>query len=94
MRDALFDEGIDLRTNLSQFYQGVTGGGLRQAFPYGLKFDYFGTIEFEKLIGWEGLFVNLHGESRFGQSVNPYVGSMIPANFALEFPKPTGMPRP
>jgi porin len=89
-RDTLFDDGIDLRTNLSQFYQGVTSGGLRQTFPYGLKFDYFGTIEFEKLIGWEGLFVNLHGESRFGQSVNANVGSMIPANFALEFPKPHG----
>ena len=89
-RDALFDEGIDLRTNLSQFYQGVTSGGLRQTFPYGLKFDYFGTIEGEKLVGWEGLFVNLHGESRFGQSVNRDVGSLVPANFALEFPKPTG----
>ena len=89
-RDALFDAGIDLRTNLSQFYQGVTSGGLRQTFPYGLKFDYFGTIEAEKLLGWEGLFVNLHGESRFGQSVNRDVGSLIPANFALEFPKPTG----
>src|SRR5207253_453307 len=44
-RDALFDDGIDLRTNLSQFYQGLTSGGLRQTFPYGLKFDYFGTIE-------------------------------------------------
>ena len=89
-RDALFDAGIDLRTNLSQFYQGVTSGGLRQTFPYGLKFDYFGTIEAEKLFGWEGLFVNLHGESRFGQSVNRYVGSFVPANFALEFPKPAG----
>jgi porin len=89
-RDALFDAGIDLRTNLSQFYQGVTSGGLRQTFPYGLKFDYFGTIEGEKLVGWEGLFVNLHGESRFGQSVNQNVGSLVPANFALEFPKPVG----
>ena len=89
-RDALFDEGIDLRTNLSQFYQGVTGGGLRQSFPYGLKFDYFGTIEAEKLFGWEGLFVNLHGESRFGESINRDVGSLVPANFALEFPKPVG----
>ena len=89
-RDALFDAGIDLRTNLSQFYQGVTSGGLRQTFPYGLKFDYFGTIEGEKLVGWEGLFVNLHGESRFGQSVNRDVGSLVPANFALEFPKPAG----
>jgi porin len=89
-RDDLFDAGIDLRTNLSQFYQGVTSGGLRQTFPYGLKFDYFGTIEGEKLVGWEGLFVNLHGESRFGQSINRDVGSLVPANFALEFPKPVG----
>ena len=68
----------------------MTSGGLRQTFPYGLKFDYFGTIEAEKLFGWEGLFINLHGESRFGQSVNRDTGSLIPANFALEFPKPTG----
>ena len=68
----------------------MTSGGLRQTFPYGLKFDYFGTIEGEKLLGWEGLFVNLHGESRFGQSVNRDVGSLVPANFALEFPKPAG----
>lgn len=89
-RDILFDNGVDLRTSLSQFYQGVTSGGLRQTFPYGLKFDYFGTIEAEKLLGWEGLFINLHGESRFGGSVNRDVGSLVPANFALEFPKPTG----
>jgi porin len=89
-RDALFDDGIDLRTNLSQFYQGVTGGGLRPGFGYGLKFDYFGTIEGETLFGWEGLFVNLHGESRFGQSINSQVGALLPANFALEFPKPAG----
>jgi porin len=89
-RDALFDAGIDLRTNLSQFFQGVASGGLRQTFPYGLKFDYFGTIEGEKLVGWEGLFVNLHAESRFGQSVNRDAGSLVPANFALEFPKAAG----
>jgi porin len=89
-RDVLFNDGIDLRTNVSQFYQGTTSGGLRQTFPYGLKFDYWVTIEAEKLIGWEGLFINLHGESRFGQSINHDVGSLVPANFALEFPKPTG----
>jgi porin len=90
VRDGLFDLGLDFRTNLSQFYQGVTGGGLRQTFPYGLKLDYFGTIEAEKLLGWEGLFINLHGESRFGGSINRDVGAFVPANFALEFPKPTG----
>jgi len=89
-RDALFDEGIDFRSNLSLFCQGVTAGGLSQSFRYGLKFDYFGTIEVEKLLGWEGLFINLHGESRFGESINSDVGSLVPANFALEFPKPVG----
>ncbi len=91
-RDALFETGIDLRTNLSQFYQGTTSGGLRQGrlHPTAIKFDYFGTIEAEKLLGWEGLFINLHGESRFGESINRDVGSLIPANFALEFPRPTG----
>ena len=89
-RDSLFDTGIDLRTDLSQFYQGTTSGGLRQTFPYGLKFDYFGTMEAEKLFGWEGMFINLHGESRFGESINQDVGSLVPANFALEFPKPVG----
>ena len=68
----------------------MTSGGLRQTFPYGLKFDYFATIEGEKLLGWDGLFVNLHAESRFGQSINRDVGSLIPANFALEFPKSVG----
>jgi porin len=34
--------------------------------------------------------VNLHGESRFGQSINGDVGSLVPANFALEFPTPVG----
>ena len=34
--------------------------------------------------------MNLHGESRFGQSINRDVGSLVPANFALEFPKPAG----
>ena len=89
-RDFLFDEGIDLRTDFSQFFQGTASGGLRQTFPYGLKFDYFGTVEGEKLFGWDGLFINLHGESRFGQSINRDVGSLVPANFALEFPQPTG----
>lgn len=90
LRDDLFDEGVDLHTNISQFYQGTAAGGLRQGFAYGLKFDYFATIEAEKLLGWKGLFVNLHGESRFGPSVNRDVGSLVPANFALEFPRPTG----
>jgi len=89
-RESLLDIGIDVRPKFTQFYQGVASGGLRQGFRYGLKFDYFATVEAEKLVGWKGLFINLHGESRFGQSVNRDVGSLSGANFALEFPQSTG----
>ena len=84
VRDFLFDEGIDLRTDFSQSSREPPAAALRETFPYGLKFDYFGTVEGEKLFGWDGLFINLHGESRFGQSINRDVGSLVPANFAPE----------
>lgn len=89
-RTSLAERGIQLRTNFSQFYQGLTSGGLRQDFRYGLKFDYFGVIEGEKLLGVKGLLVNLHGESRFGESVNNIDGALLPSNFALQFPKGRG----
>lgn len=90
LREALRSEGVTLRTNFTQFYQGVTTGGLRERFRYGVKFDYFGVIEAEPLFGWKGLYVNLHGESRFGQSINRDEGAFLPANFALEFPQNFG----
>ena len=89
-RDFLLDAGVDFRTNVTQFYQGIPTGGLQQDFDYGLKLDYFGTIKTEKLFGWNGGFINLHGESRFGESINRRTGAVLPSNFALEFPQATG----
>ncbi|WP_337177891.1 carbohydrate porin [Paludisphaera sp.] len=89
-REAMLDDGIDVRPKFTQFYQGVASGGLNRGFRYGVKFDYFGTIEGEKLFGWRGLFINLQGESRFGESVNDDVGSFVAPNFAMQFPKATG----
>ncbi len=37
-----------------------------------------------------GLFVNLHGESRLGQSVNNIDGLLTPSNIAMNFPAPEG----
>ena len=90
LRTSLLERGINLRTNFSQFYQGVTSGGLNQEFAYGNKFDYFGVIEMEKLLGLKGMLVNLHGESRFAQSVNRMDGALLPSNFALQFPQGSG----
>src|SRR5262245_43713061 len=82
------DGGIDFKTNIAQFYQGIATGGLSEDFGYGLKLDYFGVIEAEKLAGWRGLFINLHGESRLGESINADVGALLPVDFALFFPQP------
>ncbi|HTI49644.1 MAG TPA: carbohydrate porin [Planctomycetaceae bacterium] len=89
-RTALFERGISFKTNVTQFYQGIATGGLDQGFDYGLKLDYFSILEGEKLLGWKGLYLNLHGETRTGQSINAAEGSLLPANFALYFPQPTG----
>ncbi len=89
-RTGLEEGGITFRAQGTQFYQGVTAGGLRQRFGYGLKLDYFAKIDGEKLLGRKGLFVNFHGESRFGDSINADDGDFVPANFALQFPKGRG----
>ncbi|MGQ0634519.1 MAG: carbohydrate porin [Planctomycetaceae bacterium] len=89
-RTGLSDSGISFKTNVSQFYQGLASGGLGDGFDYGLKFDYFGVIGGEKLLGWRGLYLNLHGETRLGQSINTEVGSLLLVDFALFFPQPTG----
>lgn len=89
-RTQLRDNGISFKTNATQFYQGVASGGVNDTFRYGLKLDYFGVIEGEKLLGWDGFYINLHGETRVGQSVNTDVGALLPTDFALYFPQPTG----
>ena len=39
---------------------------------------------------WEGLSLTLHGETRYGNTVNANTGSLIPVNLGLQFPTPTG----
>ncbi|MEI7924193.1 MAG: carbohydrate porin [Planctomycetota bacterium] len=90
MRSSLLENGINFRTNFTQFYQGVTSGGLEQKFNYAPKFDYFAIVEMEKLLGLKGMIVNLHGESRFGQTVNRLDGALLPSNFASQFPSGQG----
>jgi porin len=90
LRPALAGHGITLDLSTTQFYQGVTRGGLEESFPYGGRNDYFLNLDGEKLGLWRGLFVTLHGESRYGESTNLLTGAMMPANMMLAVPKPTG----
>jgi len=90
IRPALAGHGITLDLSTTQFYQGVTNGGLEQSFPYGGRNDYFLNVDGEKLGLWRGLYVTLHGESRYGESANFLTGALMPVNIMLMVPQPTG----
>jgi porin len=90
LRPALASHGITLDVSNTQFYQGLTCGGLEQSFSYGGRNDYSLNMDGEKLGLWKGSFVTLHGETRYGESVNFLTGALMPANIMLMVPQPDG----
>lgn len=74
-RADLADRGIVFESDFTQFYQGVTSGGLEQRFRYGGHGDYVLKFDMDKLRGREGLFLQLRAEHRIGEAVNLDSGS-------------------
>lgn len=89
-RSDLRDNGITLDVSTTQFYQGVTRGGIQQAFQYGGRNDYFLNLDGEQLGLWKGASVTLHGETRYGESVSTVAGTLMSPNLLLSFPKLNG----
>jgi porin len=90
LRDQLAAHGITVNIDTYQFYQGVASGGAHDAFEYAGHNDYFVNIDGEKAGLWKGFFVTLHGETRWGDTVNPDSGALIPVNTVELFPKSSG----
>jgi porin len=89
-RDALALNGIGLDVSTTQFYQGITSGGISEGFDYGGRGDYLLNVDGEKAGLWKGSFLTMHGETRYGDTVNSRTGAIMPVNSALLFPQPTG----
>lgn len=89
-RTCLQDCGITFDLITTQFYQGVATGGLQQAFQYGGRHDYFLNLDGEKLGLWNGVSVTLHGETRYGESVNSIAGTLLAPNLLMALPLPSG----
>lgn len=87
-RSSLADCGLTFDLFATQFYQGVASGGQAREWEYGGKVDYLFNLDGGKLGLWQGLFVNLHAETRFGTSVNGIDGLIAPSNIAMSFPEP------
>ncbi|QDT53077.1 Porin B precursor [Caulifigura coniformis] len=90
LRSGLEEKGIGLHFYATQFYQGLAAGGNESDWEYGGKLDSLIDIDGQKLGLWEGLFVNLHSETRLGQSVNNLDGLLTPSNIAMSFPEAEG----
>ncbi len=89
VRSHLEESGITFKLFGTQFYQGVVAGGREEEWEYGGKFDYLASINGGSF-GLQGLFIDVHGESRLGQSVNQDDGLIAPSNIAMNFPEPEG----
>jgi porin len=85
-RSALRDRGVTWDVSSTNFYQGVTSGGLNREFRYGGRADYVAAIDGAKAGLWDGLFVNLHGETLYGTSVNSFTGALLPVSIAQSVP--------
>jgi porin len=90
LRTDLHESGVTLDVSSTQYYQGVARGGLRQAFLYGGRNDYFLNFDGEGHGLWEGASVTLHGETRYGETVSSIGGTLLSPNLLLSLPTPEG----
>ncbi len=89
-RTRLAESGFSFNVSTTQYFQGVVSGGLNNRSRYGGRNDMLMNVEGEKAGLWKGLFITMHGESRYGESVIADTGSVLPANLGLALPQPAG----
>jgi porin len=89
LRTDLTKHGIDIDLRLSQYGQWVTSGGVDQSGQYGGTMDYRVNADGKKLLGsWDGLSLNMHARTRFGEDVNADAGDLVIQNTGLMMPAP------
>lgn len=87
-RDWQRDHGFTWDISSTNVYQGVTTGGLDNRFLFGGRADVLLNIDGQKAGLWQGLFIDLHGETNYGSSANNLTGAFMPVNTAALFPTP------
>jgi porin len=87
LRTDLHDHGIDIGLRQSHYGQWVSSGGVRKNGEYGATIDYRAHIDGKKLFGtWEGLSIDIHARTRYGQDVNADAGDLVLQNTGLLMP--------
>lgn len=86
LREQLRENGLTFDISSTSYYQGTATGGLQDTFRYGGRNDYLLNVDGQKAGLWQGLFINLHGETVFGESVNTATGAVVPVNIGRAHP--------
>jgi len=86
-RTAMGEKGVNLELRLTQYWQGVTSGGLETTGVYSGKLDYVLDIDAHKLGLWEGFFVNMHAETQWGDYLDE-AGAFTFPNAHMLWPLP------
>jgi porin len=86
VREELRDHGITLDISATEYYQGTASGGVHEGFEFGGRADYLLNIDGQKAGLWQGLYVNLHGETVYGDSVNLFTGAIVPVDIGRAHP--------
>jgi porin len=86
LREQLRDHGFTFDISATAYYQGIASGGLEQKSELGGRNDYWLNVDGQKAGLWPGLFITLHGEAVFGDSVNQETGAVVPVNIGRAHP--------
>jgi porin len=86
LRELLRDNGLTFDISQTLYYQGTASGGIQDKFRFGGRNDYLINVDGQKAGLWQGLSINLHGESVYGDSVNLATGAIVPVNIGRAHP--------
>jgi len=84
------EKGVELDFKLSQFYQGVTSGGVRHDDEYNGKLEMTWKFDLAKVAGWKWWSSEIKTEYRFGGPVLGGTGALNPVNTAALVPRQLG----
>lgn len=88
LRGRLEEGGINFEGDITQFYQGVAHGGVREAFSYAGHNDYVIKFDFEKMMDLDGWSLLTRAEHRWGQGIGSDAGVLFPPAIHAVTPTP------
>lgn len=85
-RTNLANVGIQFDVDWYQTVQGVATGGTQTGTRYGGSLDYLVNVDFYRMGLIPGGLLKVRAQTRYGQSVNQFTGSIAPVNSDAFFP--------